>query len=247
MNSLSPSFTSEPGSLVITIVALVAGLIRGFTGFGGPAFMLATLTIFFNPVSVLAKVLVVDFFANFYLFHSRYKKTHWPTALWMVIPTLIMAPLGHWLLIEIDAELAKQIIAIIIATSCILMLVGIRFKHPLGKVGLLSVGIISGLVFGGTYIALVAVVAILLGPYDKEHGRTLIITWSFFAVLGFALVSIYYGTTGLSDVKAALPGAVSYMIGTWLGSLGFKQSSEKLFRRIAISVLLGLALFNLVL
>jgi len=89
-------------------------------------------------------------------------------------------------------------------------------------------------------------VFILLGPYDKHQGRTLIISWSFFAVLGFALISALSGTTGVDDVIAAAPGAVTYLLGTWMGSHGFRKSSEKVFRRAAIAVLLCLAIFNLV-
>ena len=40
--------------------------------------------------------------------------------------------------------------------------------------------------------------------------------------------------------------AATYMLGTWLGSKGFRQSSEKLFRRASIGTLLLLAIFNLV-
>jgi uncharacterized membrane protein YfcA len=92
----------------------------------------------------------------------------------------------------------------------------------------------------------VAVVFILLGPYDKSDGRALIISWSFFTVLGFALISVVSGTTGADDVITALPGAVTYMLGTWMGSHGFHRSSEKLFRRTAIGILLALSIVNLV-
>jgi uncharacterized membrane protein YfcA len=163
----------------------------------------------------------------------------------MVIPTLIFMPLGHWLLVELDPGLMKRAMALIISTTCVIMLIGYRYKLPMTRLWLIVIGISSGLIFGGTYIALVAVVAILLGPYDKNAGRTLIISWSFFTVMGFAVISTLSGTTGIDDVTTALPGAASYLLGTWIGSHGFRKSSEKLFRRAAISTLLALSLFNL--
>ncbi len=232
--------------LAVALVAFGAGLIRGFTGFGGPAFILAILTLFFTPVSIVSKILVVDFFANVYLFRACYREINWRSTWIMVIPTLICMPLGHWLLLELDPVWMKRAMALIISSACILMLIGFRYKHPMTTGWLIFAGICSGAVFGGTYIALVAVVFILLGPYNKDEGRTLIISWSFFAVLGFALTSVAGGTTGVDDVITALPGAVTYMLGTWLGSHGFRKSSEKLFRRAAISTLLALSVFNLV-
>lgn len=237
--------TGEPGMLIIAVVAFGAGLIRGFTGFGGPAFMLAILTIFFTPYSIVSKILVVDFFASVYLFTAVYRQIDWRSTLSMVIPTLLFMPLGHWILLELDPVLMKRIMSAIIALACVVMLIGYRYRYPMSKPMLVLVGICAGIIFGGTYIALLAVVAILLGPYNKVEGRTLIITWSFFTVLGFAVISSFSGTTGGEDVITALPGAATYMFGTWLGSHGFHNSSEKLFRRAAVFTLMGLAMFNL--
>jgi len=232
--------------LAVALVAFGAGLIRGFTGFGGPAFILAILTLFFTPVTIVSKILVVDFFTNVYLFKACYRQINWRATLTMVIPTVIFMPLGHWLLIELDPVWMKRAMALIISAACVMMLIGFRYKHPMTRGWLIFVGICSGIVFGGTYIALVAVVFILLGPYDKNEGRTLIISWSFFTVLGFALISAVSGTTGLDDITTALPGAVTYMLGAWLGSQGFRRSSEKLFRRAAIATLLALSIVNMV-
>jgi len=232
--------------LAVALVAFGAGLIRGFTGFGGPAFIIAILTLFFPPVSIVSKILVVDFLANVYLFKACYRQINWRATLIMVIPTLIFMPLGHWFLIELDPIWMKRAMALIIAAACLMMLVGFRYKHPMTTGWLIFVGICSGIVFGGSYIALVAVVFILLGPYDKNEGRTLIVSWTFFTVVGFALISAVSGTTGVDDIVTALPGAATYLLGAWLGSRGFRKSSEKLFRRAAITTLLALSMVNLV-
>jgi uncharacterized membrane protein YfcA len=240
------SLTSgDPGAIIIALVAFGAGMIRGFTGFGGPAFMLAILTIFFSPMSIVSKILVVDFFTSVYLFKICYRYIDWRSTMTMVLPTLLFIPLGHWVLHEMDPIWMKRSMAAIIALACVLMLIGYRYQRPLTTAGLIFIGAIAGIVFGGSYIALVAVVAILLGPYNKDQGRTLIIAWSFFTVLGFAAVSAFSGITTLTDVMIALPGAASYMFGAWLGSMGFRQSSEKLFRRGSIGTLLILSLFNM--
>ena len=247
MEMFEISFSGEPGMAIIAIVAFGAGLVRGFTGFGGPAFVLAILTLFFTPYSIVSKILVVDFLANLFLFKAVYREIDWRSTAFLVIPTLLAMPLGHWLLMEMDPLWMKRSMAVIIAIACIFMLIGVRYRKPLTIAGLIVLGLCAGIVFGGTYIALVAAVVILLGPYDKNQGRTLIISWSFFTVLGFALMSALSGTTGIDDLITAAPGAATYLLGTWLGSLGFHKVSEQLFRRGAIAVLLCLALFNLVL
>jgi uncharacterized membrane protein YfcA len=239
------NLSGEPGMAIIAMVAFGGGLIRGFTGFGGPAFILAILTLFFTPYSIVAKILVVDFIASVYLFKAVYRQIDWHTTAYLVIPTLLCMPLGHWLLIELDPLLMKRAMALIISAACVMMLIGFRYKHPLKTSWLILIGCSAGLIFGGTYIALLAVVVILLGPYDKHAGRTLIISWAFFTVLGFALVSAVSGTTGVDDVITAAPGAATYMLGTWIGAHGFRKSSERLFRRASILTLLALYIINL--
>ena len=246
MDFFDINLSGEPGMAIIAMVAFGGGLIRGFTGFGGPAFILAILTLFFTPYSIVAKILVVDFIASVYLFKAVYRQIDWRTTAYLVIPTLLFMPLGHWLLIELDPLWMKRAMALIISAACVMMLIGYRYKHPLTTSWLILIGGSAGLIFGGTYIALLAAVCILLGPYDKNAGRTLIISWSFFTVLGFALISTVSGTTGIDDVITAAPGAATYMLGAWIGSHGFRKSSEKLFRRAAIVTLLALSIINLV-
>lgn len=236
---------ADPGMLVVALVAFGAGLIRGFTGFGGPAFMLAILTLFFPPVSVVSKILIADFVANIYLMKSCYRDIEWRNTAFMVVPTLLIMPLGHWVLLEMDPVVMKKIIALIIAAVSSLMLIGIRYRTRMTAPWLIIVGLLGGFIFGGTYVALLAVAFILLGPYDKHQGRTLIISWTFFTVLGFAVISFAFGSTQLSDIAVALPGAATYLLGSWLGSRGFHLASEKLFRRLALSTLLLLSIFSL--
>jgi uncharacterized membrane protein YfcA len=246
MDLFEINLSGEPGMAIIAMVAFGGGLVRGFTGFGGPAFILTILTLFFTPYSVVAKILVVDFIASIYLFKAVYRQIDWRATTSMVIPTLIFMPLGHWLLIELDPVWMKRAMALTISAACVMMLIGFRYQRPMTTAWLVLVGSCAGIIFGGTYIALVAVVFILLGPYDKHAGRTLIIAWAMFTVLGFALISALSGTTGVDDVITAAPGAATYLLGTWIGSHGFRKSSEKLFRRAAIVTLLALSIINLV-
>ena len=77
MDFVNISFSGEPEMAIIAIVAFGAGLVRGFTGFGGPAFILAILTLFFTPYSIVSKILIVDFLASMYLFKAVYHQIDW--------------------------------------------------------------------------------------------------------------------------------------------------------------------------
>ena len=94
MDFFDINLSGVPGMAIIALVAFGGDLVRGFTGFGGPAFILAILTLFFTPYSVVAKILVVDFIASVYLFKAVYRQIDWRATASMVIPTLVFMPLG---------------------------------------------------------------------------------------------------------------------------------------------------------
>ncbi len=236
--------SSELGMTVTAVVSLGAGLVRGFTGFGGPAFMLAILTIFYTPVAIIGKILVVDLSSSFYLFFQCFRQIDWKSTACLSIPTIIMMPLGQWLLVELEPSLVRRLIASIILLSCAIMLCGFRYKKPLNAPAMMLVGAIAGVVFGGTYIALIVVVAILLGPYDKNISRTLIISWAFIVSIWYGVISIASGTTGVSDLIVAWPGAVLYFIGVWFGSRWFKKTAETRYRNVALITLLMLSFLS---
>ena len=236
----------EIGMAVMAAVSLVAGFLRGFTGFGGPAFILAILTLFYAPLTILGKILVVDLFSSGYLFFSCRKLIDWRRTVILVAATIVTMPFGHWLLLTADPIVMRRVIAAIILAASVVMLVGIRYKKPLGSVGMVVVGMIAGVAFGATYIALVAVCAILLGPYKKIDARTMIIAWSFPVAFTYGVISITSGATVLGDVVVAAPAAVLYFMGALIGARWFKGSAEESYRRIALFTLLLLSAVGLV-
>ena len=74
------------------VVSLCAGFIRGFTGFGGPAFMLAILALFYAPITIIGKILVVDLVSSSYLFAKIRRQIDWKSTLALALPT--MASMG---------------------------------------------------------------------------------------------------------------------------------------------------------
>lgn len=238
--------SNELGTVVTAAVSLGAGFIRGFTGFGGPAFMLAILTLFYTPIAIIGKILVVDLTSSSYLFLKIRNEINWKHTALLAIPTMITMPLGQWLLLTIDPSYMRRVIAAIILGACIVMLLGIRYKRPLKFPALIIVGMVSGIVFGATYIALIVVAAVLLGPYGKNTARTLIISWTFIVAVWYGIISFISGTTVVEDIYIAAPGALLYFAGVWLGSRLFSTAAESSYRRVALLTLLILSVLGIV-
>lgn len=238
---------SNPFILATIAAAVAAGFVRGFTGFGGPAFMLAVLTLFFPPVDVIGQILIIEFVATCYLFAGLWRQIDWRSTLPLAAATVATMPFGHWLLTHTDASSMKLAIAILIIIACVLMLTGFRYKAPLSAGHLVVLGLIGGLIFGASYIALIVVAVVLMGPYNKGQSRTLIISWNFIIAIWYIVISFYRDNSQTSDIIDAIPATVAYLVGTWFGAQLFDASNESGYRKAAICTLLGLGIISIIL
>ena len=232
-------------SLLTVLVALFAGLIRGFAGFGGPAMMLAIMTWFLTPIQVISKVLVIECISATFLVWRVRRSIDWRLSLTLTLPTLASMPIGHWFLTRTDPEFMQQLISAAILFTCVVMLTQWRYRTRLTWPYLVALGLTGGVIIGATYIALVVVAAILLGPYGRNETRTLFLIWGFTMSVWYVVLSAYSGQTGLQSVISALPPAVTYFLGSWIGTKWFGQSTEASYRRYTLILLTALALIGL--
>ena len=235
-----------PTVLLTVLTALVAGILRGFAGFGGPAFILAVLTWFLTPVAVISKILVIEVVAAGYLFLGVRKQIDWPASAALIIPALLSMPIGHWLLLHTDADIMTLAISLATLFSCSLMLFDVRLPWKLPFWGLAVIGFIGGVVLGASYIMLVLVALILMGAYNRDETRTLLIFCGFVTAIWYFILAVYREQLQWVDVVAAIPMGAAYFIGSWAGAALFKHATEKSYRRYALGLLIFLALAGLV-
>lgn len=237
---------TESAALALTLaVGLGAGFIRGLTGFGGPAFILVAMSMAFAPMAVIGKILIVELIASSYLVVQSRQLVRWRDTLALAVPTIATMPLGYWVLTHTDPDLMRRLIAGAIIVSCILMSGGWRYHKPLGRAGLIVTGAVGGIVFGASYIALLVIAVLLMGPNQRQYLRGLFISWGWMTAVAFLIISVFSGDTGIAQLYAALPLAASYFAGTWSGSVLFNHTTETSYRRYALFTLTALAALGL--
>ena len=239
--------TDSTGIIILLVVATVAGFIRGFAGFGGPAFMLALLTWLYAPIVVIGKILIIEMVAASYLMFKARKDINWTGTIALTLPTLLTMPIGHWILEQTEPLLMKRMISAVTLFSCVLMAIGLRYRTKPGLFGSIALGLVAGVIFGASYIALPVAAVILMGPFNKSETRGLLISWGFFITIWFAIISVWHGNTGLTDIVDAAPATAFYFLGAIVGTRFFRTSAEHIYRNMALGVLIVLSVFGIVL
>lgn len=237
---------AEPEMVVIACAAaLFGGLIRGFVGFGGASTLVLVLTQFYDPTSVIARVAVIDLFANVRLLPTTWKEIEWRTAAPVTIATVLALPFGIWILVAVDPVIMKRGIAAIVAVSTLTLLSGRQFHAPATLPVLIGIGVVTGIVLGATMVALTFMVFVYALPLSAAVSRATGILWGFFVTL--AMIAAFMVTGDLTWIDlgpTALVGLV-FLGGTWIGSHAFRRIDEDLFRRIVLIFLLVLAVIGM--
>ncbi|MFT5175185.1 MAG: putative membrane protein YfcA [Gammaproteobacteria bacterium] len=233
---------NEPAMWVIVLItAAVAGFIRGFTGFAGPAIMVLVLIQFYSPISVLPKIILIDLLSNLKLLPSTVREVDRKVIFIIIATSLLGLPAGMYLLVDTDPLIVKRFIAILAAVSAIIMLIGWRLSTVPARWIYATVGFLSGIIFGLTTTSLLMMVFLFSIPAAAAVSRANAIHWVFTLMV---CTTVGYALTGVltwDAVWRSLLVGVLYLVAAVAGSALFRVTPERNFRQAVLWLLVLLS------
>ncbi len=153
--------------LSITLaIALVAGLIRGMTGFGGALVMTPPLSLLIGPKYAVLTALLLEVSAAANMLPGALRQMRLRTIGPICVMACVTVPLGTYLLVILDAEVTRRWIAGMVIAFSALMMAGFRY---LGNPRLLmsaALGAVSGVLLGATSMGAPPIILYLLAGQD---------------------------------------------------------------------------------
>ena len=232
--------------LLLCGAACVAGFVRGFAGFGGPATISLLLAHFFVPATLLPKIALLDFYAYPLLVWNVRREANWRVSLPIAAVVVLMLPFGLATMQSLDPELLKKLIGAACLLAVVVAMSGYRFKRQPPVWLNLLVAVVLGWVLGATYIALPLVTYILLMPMQAAACRATVISVTVVVMPFLITILIVQGAVTLDDVLPVGAAGISYMLMAALGSWAFSRVSERDYRKAAQWLLLVLSVTVLV-
>ena len=239
---------SAIGALLIT--AFVAGLARGFSGFGSAMIFMPLASAVIGAQVASPLLLIIEMIAAAGLVPNALRTADRREVMLMVIGSLIGVPLGTLFLLHADPLAVRWLIVALIAPLLALMMAGWRYPWPPTAAVTALVGALAGF-FGG--VAQMGGPPIVLywlrGATTAAMIRASIILY--FAIADIIIFASYLigGLFTLAVVSLTLAIGPVFAFGLWIGAHMFGLASEATFRRIcyaliALSLLLSLPLFD---
>ncbi|MBT7525563.1 MAG: sulfite exporter TauE/SafE family protein [Candidatus Marinimicrobia bacterium] len=224
--------------LLIIIVVVFSGFLRGFIGFGSGLVMIPILSYFYSPVFAMVFNIVIEIPATIYLTFVGVKKSNLKEITPMMITMMLTIPFGTIFLVSVDEQIIKTLMSFLLILFVILIGSGWRIKSSINNHVLILGGMISGLMQGSTGMGGPPYVTVLLSKNDSDEvARANILVITSGLVIS-AIISLYF--FGLFTKNILLTGAITapfFVFSTYLGSRFFNVSGNKYYRNFSLLAL----------
>jgi uncharacterized membrane protein YfcA len=242
-----PDFLAVP-FLIAAAIALFAGMVRGFAGFGAAMVMTPAFSAIYGPEIGISLCLLLEIAVALPLLPRAIKYVDWRRIGFLLLAAVVGAPLGNLVLTEVAPEPMRWAISGIVLGAVTLLASGWRFHGRPRIATTLAAGGLSGFLNGLSGMAGPPIIFYYLaGNETAERVRANLTTYFIFVDLvtlvvfaGRDLIGWHTGVLALWLVPAVIAGGL-------LGERLFPLASERFYRRLALILLVAVAIGSLIL
>ncbi len=229
----------------MAVAILVAAFVRGYSGFGYSAMVIAASGLVTNPLNFVAVVVLLEAAMSLQAWKGAGPAIDWRRVCWLLAGAAIGLPLGLWALTAISENAARTVISAYVLFMCGVLLAGWRFSKELRGWENGAAGIVSGLANAPGMGGLPVAAFFAAQPMPSAVFRATLI--AYFPLLDVYSAPLYFmsGLVSWDTLWASLWALPLTALGNWLGGRHFFGTDPQDFRKFAILLLAGLALLGL--
>jgi uncharacterized membrane protein YfcA len=236
----------DPRFALGVAISILAGLVRGFSGFGSALVYVPLMSALYGPRLATTSLAVIDVLTAVTFVPTVWRKAVWRDVFPLAAAALVAAQFGSLILKYADPIALRWFITALVLTVVVVLASGWRYHGRPILIVTLGVGALSGLLGSAVQMAGPPVIVYWLGSASEA----MIVRANFiayFAVLATGL-GVTYSIKGLLTSEAT---ALALLIGPLqivmqhVGTRLFHLASERTYRIIAYGVILLAALVSM--
>jgi hypothetical protein len=241
---LDPLLTFE--TLIAFALAVVGGVIRGYTGFGTPIFLAPIYAVLFGPQATVPLMIMLEIGVMAQMLPGALRRVDWPEMRGLLLGCLPLLPVGGLLLGVLDAGIVKKIIGFVTAGFVAALWWGWRYRGPRHLPVRVAIGAVSGLSNGLTGIGGPPVILYYVsGDKDIAGVRANLVVYFAFITVVAVPFFVYAGLVTWETMARWLVLTPPLLAGVAIGSRLFTGTSRAMFIRAALLTLLLAALIGI--
>ncbi|MBZ0127740.1 MAG: sulfite exporter TauE/SafE family protein [Rhodobacteraceae bacterium] len=250
---MSPSLTAAlaeawatQGLYLLVFAVILAGLVRGFAGFGTAMIYMPIAGTVLPPVWALAAMMVFDALGPLPNVPRAWRDGRPRELAMMVAGGLLALPFGVWVVSVVSPEMFRWSVAIITIGLLVLLVSGWRYHGALSRPLLAAAGALGGFLGGSTGLAGPPVIMLYMSSRQAiQVVRANILMFLLFTDLVALALMWAFGLLTAVPVLLGLILFVPYMLGNIAGAALFRPERERLYRWLAYLIIAASALSNL--
>jgi uncharacterized membrane protein YfcA len=248
MSGLGAAFAAafEWRLAVAALVTAVAGVMRGFAGFGTALTLAPVYSVLWGPAVGVPAMLLMEALIGSQLLFGAWQHVNRRVAFPMAGAACLTVPFGAWVLFVTDPEVLTQAMGVLVILFAGVLASGWRYHGSRPLPLTMAVGATAGIMKGSTGMSGPPVILYMLAGSEeaREHRANLIL---FFAVLGLvALLPPFlagmFTATVLMKVALLVPVLLAFVR---LGAALFGRVGQASFRAVAYAILFCVGLIAL--
>jgi len=247
LNYLQNTLMLSPLELTVSVaVVFVAGMVRGFAGFGLSALVMAGLALIIPPVSLIPVCFMLEGTASMIMIRGGFKNADRKIAYGLAIGSAIGVPFGLLTTMNVSVDTSRLLALSLILVLAFLQLVKKSPAFLATRPGLYITGLVAGFATGIASVGgMVVALYVLAQQAPAARMRASLVLFLF---LGLFTSVIWLSLSGMLDALAIK--RASFLVpvviaGVLTGSYLFRPSLEGLYKRFCLVLLIGLAITGL--
>jgi uncharacterized membrane protein YfcA len=237
---------ADPRFYLGVFVALLSGVVRGFSGFGAALTYMPLMSAIYGPQLAAPSFLLIDCATGLVLTLSIRHKTDWHGIVPPAAAAMLAVQFGTLILQYADPTALRWAMAGLVIAVVVILASGWRYHgRPLLAVTL-GAGLLSGLMSGAMQMAGPPIILCWLGSaQDFVQVRANFIAYFALLALGAVVTYLAHGLLSPVVIAMALVFGPLHVVAMWAGSGLFNRMSERSYRWIAYVIVAGSALISL--
>ena len=240
------SALQEPRIWFALGIAVVGGVVRGYSGFGGALIVVPLIAMVFGPIVAVPMFYLIDLGSATPYGYKVLPQCKWTQILPMLAGHLAMLPIGAWMLSSLDSTALRWGMEGCVVAMLVLLMSGWRYTGRPNPGASVVVGASAGILGSAAGMAGPPIIAYWLGQKENAAAiRTNIMGYYALSSTATDILFLYRGLFTWQVLLYALLVWPAYALGLWGGAKVFHRSSEAAFRisayiLIAISAVLSM-------
>ena len=219
--------------------ALLAGLVRGFSGFGTAMIFLPVASSVVSPIWALTIMVVMDVIGPLPNVPRALRDGHPRDVVRLALGMLVALPAGVLLLSMMAPDAYRYAVSIISLVLLAALIMGLRYRGALSKKLIYGTGAIGGFLAGSTGLAGPPVIMLYMA--STHPAKVIRANLLLFLVCADVLMLAVFALNGLLSATPVVMGlivAVPYLLANMVGAAIFKPEYETSYR-VAAYIIIG--------